>query len=265
MRVGNETLTVTQIADKATVQVFLKAGTSFIGTLRQSAGWPWVSVEDQEPFSLAHVSPTFAEVEAIEVLSDKPSTEKKTRKYGVIAYTQPTTRQDYEETLWQLAETVIQTNRKTKIDRPDYSENILRSMQLENQFNQVADQIELAKTKRRYILNVALIRKRGGPLPNPLDLMGSPVDARAVEVPKPTDFDPNRKVRKARWLSPAIAYPTKCEVEASLRDARIQIAKRGVSTNKRVRFERIVEKREKQLQKGLYREAVAAWEGRTML
>jgi hypothetical protein len=91
--------------------------------------------------------------------------------------------------------------------------------------------------------------------------MGSPVDARAVEVPKPTDFDPNRKVRKARWLSPAIAYPTKCEVEASLRDARIQIAKRGVSTNKRVRFERIVEKREKQLQKGLYREAVAAWEG----
>lgn len=173
--------------------------------------------------SLAHVSPTFAAVEAIEVLSDKPSTEEKTRKYGVNAYTQPTTRQDYEETLWQLAEMVIQTNRKTKIDRPDYSENILRSMQLENQFNQVADQIELAKTKRRYILNVALIRKR--------------------------------------WLSPAIAYPTKCEVEASLRDARIQIAKRGVSTNKRVRFERIVEKREKQLQKGLYREAVAAWEG----
>jgi hypothetical protein len=90
--------------------------------------------------------------------------------------------------------------------------------------------------------------------------MGSPVDARAVEVPKQTDFDPNRKVRRARSLSPAIAYPTKREVEASLRDARIQIAKRGVSRNKRVRFERIVEKREKQLQKGLYREAVAARE-----
>jgi len=50
------------------------------------------------------------------------------------------------------------------------------------------------------------------------------------------------------------------EVEASLRDARIQIAKRGISRNKRVRFERIVEKREKQLQKRLYREAIAELE-----
>src|SRR5271165_60338 len=30
-------------------------------------------------------------------------------------------------------------------------------MQLENQFNKVADQIEMAKTKRRYILNMALL------------------------------------------------------------------------------------------------------------
>jgi len=30
-------------------------------------------------------------------------------------------------------------------------------MQLENQFNKVADQIEMAKTKRRYILNMALM------------------------------------------------------------------------------------------------------------
>jgi hypothetical protein len=53
------------------------------------------------------------------------------------------------------------------------------------------------------------------------------------------------KTRKARSLSPSIAYPTKFEVEASLRDAKFQIAKRGVSKNKRAKFERIVEKREK--------------------
>src|SRR5271165_5991012 len=47
--------------------------------------------------------------------------------------------------------------------------------------------------------------------------MGSPIDARAVEVPKQTDCDPNRKTRKARSLCPSIAYPTKFEVEASLR------------------------------------------------
>src|SRR5271165_2629338 len=32
-------------------------------------------------------------------------------------------------------------------------------MQLENQFNKVADQIEMAKTKRRYILNMALMQR----------------------------------------------------------------------------------------------------------
>jgi len=90
--------------------------------------------------------------------------------------------------------------------------------------------------------------------------MGSPNDAHSIEVPKQTDFDQNRKTRKARSLSPSIAYPTKFEVEASFRDAKIQIAKRGISKNKRAKFERIVKKREKQLQKRLYREAIAELE-----
>ena len=45
MRTEGETLTFTDIPDKAQVQVFLNDGTSFTGTLRQSAGWPWVSVQ----------------------------------------------------------------------------------------------------------------------------------------------------------------------------------------------------------------------------
>src|SRR5208282_4364383 len=45
-----------------------------------------------------------------------------------------------------------------------------------------------------------------------------------------------------------------------VRDAKFQIAKRGVSKNKQVNFERIIEKREKQLQKRLYREAIAELE-----
>jgi hypothetical protein len=57
-----------------------------------------------------YVSPRFAEVKAIEVISDKPSTEEQTRKYGEIAYTQPRTRQEYEDTLWQLATMVRETN-----------------------------------------------------------------------------------------------------------------------------------------------------------
>ena len=38
MRTEGETLTFTHIPDKAKVQVFLKDGTCFTGTLRQSAG-----------------------------------------------------------------------------------------------------------------------------------------------------------------------------------------------------------------------------------
>ena len=86
------------------------------------------------------------------------------------------------------------------------------------------------------------------------------VDARAIDVPKPTDFHPDPKVTRARSLSPAIAYPTKAEVAASLRDASFHIAKRGVSNNTRAKFQRIIAKRQKQLEKRLYREAIAELE-----
>ena len=49
MRTEGDTLTFTHIPDNAQVQVFLNNGTSFTGTLRQSAGWPWVSVQGEEP------------------------------------------------------------------------------------------------------------------------------------------------------------------------------------------------------------------------
>ena len=68
---------------------------------------------------------------------------------------------------------VRETNKETDIDKPNYSEKCLRAMQLENQFNKVADEIELAKTKRQYILNTALMHKRGEPLANPLDLVNT--------------------------------------------------------------------------------------------
>jgi hypothetical protein len=53
---------------------------------------------------------------------------------------------------------------------------------------------------------------------------------------------------------------TKAEIEASLQDANYQNAKPGSSKRKRAKFERILQKREKQLQKGLNREAIAELE-----
>lgn len=234
------------LAHNSEIQVFLQDGTSFIGAFKQSAGWPWVSVQGQEPFSLSHGSPEFARVTGISVLpTTKPATQK-TRALGEIAYEQPTTRQEYRDTLWRLAAHLSLTQNQTNIDQPDYSANILRCMQLENQFHALADQIALAKTKRRYIFFCALRRTRGEPLPNPLDLMGSPLDAQALQVPKETDFDPNPKVRKRRSLSPSIAYPTLAEVNASLRDAQYNLAKPATNPKKRATFKRIVAKRQKE-------------------
>jgi hypothetical protein len=249
-------LNIKHLPHNSEIQVFLQDGTSFLGVFKQSAGWPWVSVQGQEPFSLSHGSPEFARVTSISVLpTTKPATQM-TRALGEIAYVQPTTRQEYRDTLWRLAAHVRLTQKQTNIDQPEYSAKILRCMQLENQFHALADQIALAKTKRRYIFFCALRRTRGEPLPNPLDLMGSPLDARALQVPKESDFHPDPKVRKRRSLSPSIAYPTLAEVNASLRDAQYNLAKRGTSQKKRATFKRIVAKRQKQIQTGLYREAI---------
>ena len=247
------------IPDNTKIQVLLKDGTSFNGIFRNSAGWPWVAVQNHEPFSLAQHSRDLLEVKAIVPLNDSYSDQN--RKFGKIAYQQPRSSQQYQETLWGLAAEL--TNRETKIAQPDYSQKILRAMQLENQFHALADQIALAKTKRRYILFCALRKKRGEPLPNPLDLMGSPLDAQVLQVPKESDFDPDPKVRKRRSLGPSIAYPTEAEVRASLRDAQNKLAKPGISQKKRATLKRIVETRQKQLNRRLYREAIEQLERET--
>lgn len=247
-------LTLSKIPENTKLKVLLTDGTSFEGLFRNSAGWPWLAVENREPFSLAEHSPDLIQVKAIVVLNDAPNNQS--RKFGEIAYQQPQTRQQYEETLWSLAAEITRTNRETQIRQPNYSDKMLRAMQLENQFHALADQIALAKTKRRYILFCALPKQRGDPLRNPLDLMGSPLDARVLQVPKETDFDPDPKVRKRRSLSPAIAYPTEAEVIASLSNAQYHLAKRGTSQKRRIAFKRIIALRQKQLKQNLYREAI---------
>jgi hypothetical protein len=59
--------------------------------------------------------------------------------------------------------TTKEHTKETDINKPNYSAKILRAMQLENQFDKIADEIELAKTKRRYMLLMALRHKRGEP------------------------------------------------------------------------------------------------------
>ena len=93
-----------------------------------------------------------------------------------------------------------------------------------------------------------------------LNFMGSPIDARAVEVPKHKDFHPDPKVRRSRSMRPAIAYPTKKEILCSLRDPEYQLAKRSLSKQSRVKFQRIIEKRKKGLRNGQFREAIATLE-----
>jgi hypothetical protein len=247
-----------QLPNNTNLQILLRNGTRLTGKLQRSAGWPWLSSPQTEPFNLSPFCPEFEQIDQTCVLPDSPSTDQATRKFGIPAYKQPHTRHQYEETLWQLAATVIQTKKQANIDDQNYRAITLRAMQLECQFDSLADQITLAKTKRRYILLMALRRQRGERLLHPEELMGSALDARAVQVPKHNDFDPDPKVRKSRSLAPPIAYETEAQIEASLEDARKRLARRKMSKKRRIQFGKIVEKRLMQLRKGNYREAIQA-------
>jgi hypothetical protein len=245
------------LSDQTEIRIRLKNGHSFSGTLQRSAGWPWLSIHGQEPFSLSPLSPDFSQIDSLVAVSHESSVAEAGASLRKPGFIQPLTRDQFETTLWELALAINEARKQVHIDRPDYVEKNKCVQRVEDDFDQLADQLQLAKTKRRYIRFMALRRSRGEPLLHPLDLMGSPIDARAVEVPKHNDFHPDRRVRRSRSARPAIAYPTKKEVLSSLRDAQYRLGKGSLSKQAKAKFERIVEKRKKELQNQQFREAIA--------
>jgi len=174
------------------------------------------------------------------------------RKFGKLEYTQPKTRDEYENTLWDLATKANQLRAADSYNQDDFK----RSLQLDAQFEKLADQIELSKIKRRYLFAQANRRANGQPLQNPNEFSEGPLDALRFGVPRITDFDPNPENRKKnRAALPVFAYPTKAEVEASLADARLK-GQQTKSPQRRKKMAQIIQLRQKQLATGKYREAV---------
>lgn len=74
-----------------------------------------------------------------------------------------------------------------------------RRSELEAQFNLIADEISLAKTKRNFILAVARWNRFSNREPSKMDLSGGDMtSAERFARPRPQDFDPDPKVRRAR-------------------------------------------------------------------
>ena len=243
------------------VEITYRDGSTVQGIIRDTQGATWAECSDGATILL---STPWGEVDlsviaVARVLRDAQeiAAERAGRKFGVEAYPPPTTRDGHEETLFALAADIAALATQTR--RMDFAAGTcLRKMQLEAQFDRLADSICLAKTKRRYILWTAARRRRGEPMPRPIELAGGPMEESLFAIPKPQDFDPDPATRAKRWPRPALDYNTRAELQSSLDAALHKLAQRRISARKRQQMERIVAERKRQLERGEYFEAVTA-------
>ncbi|GJD90917.1 hypothetical protein BHAOGJBA_4461 [Methylobacterium hispanicum] len=92
---------------------------------------------------------------------------------------------------------------ETRLDRlakaAAYAEDGRRRRQIRAQFDDVADEIALAKTKRNWLMSVASWYRYSNQEPTKIDLSGGCMTtAMTFQRPRPQDFDPDPKVRRAR-------------------------------------------------------------------
>ena len=243
------------------VEITFHDGRTVQGMVGFTQGATWAECSDGETILLSSPwAPVDLEsIAAARVLRDAPqiAAERAGRKFGVEAYPPPTTRDGHEETLYALAADIADLTRETR-KMGFAAGTFLRRMQLEAQFDRLADSISLAKTKRRYMLCTATTRRRGEPMPRPIEIAGGPMEEALYAVPKPQDFDPDPATRAKRWPRPAHDYNTRAELQGSLDAALRKLAQKRISARKRRQMERIAAKRRRQLERGEYFEAVSA-------
>lgn len=89
--------------------------------------------------------------------------------------------------------------RLDRLARAAAMETSTRRRQIEHQFDDVAEEVALAKSKRLWILHVARWNRHSNEEPTKLDLSGGCLTtAMKYQRPRPQDFDPDPKVRRAR-------------------------------------------------------------------
>jgi hypothetical protein len=244
-----------ELAPESGVRVTLKDGTEFDGVMKESQGMPWIS--ENGSVRLSFYTPEHLEsIESIRVTRSASDAiaEKLERKYGEIAYTQPETREDYERTLKGLATQI----RKAR-EESEGGSNVIRYLQLDAQFDKVADEIQLAKNKRAYIKKYPGSYAEGIPFPRRPWHNNDAADQN-YSIPKPSDFDPDPEVRKKR----SAPHPGNSETLAQLKDsilrAESDIYSKRLSGERKARLEGIIERRKEQIEKGdYYEKRLEAW------
>jgi hypothetical protein len=248
------------------VRVWFTGGRQEEGSISLAGGMA-VLTTAKDVFVLHPNAPEFVDVEAIEItkLAHVVLAEKEARKYGELAYQQPTSRDGYEKAIWELA-LILGRNGDTRAElnatnaySDEWRAATRRGYQLDAQFTKLADEIELSKAKRNYIMYCigrGVYTPSAQPMPrrSQFDPIGQ-LEQPDRSVPKPSDFDPDPKVRGKRSPRSPEDYHDLVDLQKSLVDAEDKSSARGASRDRRERFERIADSRRQQIAKGEYYEA----------
>jgi hypothetical protein len=261
-RIARMDATVDKLAPADQVRVTLWGGKTFEGEVH-GGPFPYVESHDKHFFFIlsANEACSYAKVSEIVVtrLAHEVLAERAKRKFGVWAYPDPETRDGYERVLYWLAHEINQL--QADLFKGGFNaQSSRRARELEAQFHAIADRIELAKTKRTYILCFNAGRRACG-MPDvrrtEFNPMRNSYDVPAASVPKPTDFDPSPEVRAQRAPRLPEDYPDRAEIEWCLKDAEQRADKRSSSRERREHFTELAAKHRVTLAAGDYYEAKA--------
>ena len=175
------------------IEIRLTNGEKLVGAFMTQAGMYFVHARDGGVHGKVHGPFAEGQIAAVKVLKDREQifAERFERSRGEpVPGTLRRTRDGYEARLDTLARAAALATGK-------------RRDQIELQFHDLADEIQLAKTKRNWLLMLARWAKFSNKEPTKIDLSGGDMTSAARFVrPRPQDFDPDPKLRRA-----AVKYP----------------------------------------------------------
>lgn len=171
------------------LRVTLADGRRLEGSFLTQAGMAFLHVRDGSPHGKVEGPFSSDEVARVELLQDRDAivAERRARMLGEpVPGRLRRDRDGYESRLDALARAAAAATGR-------------RRDEIEAQFDALADEIALAKTKRKWILAVARWVRFSNRPPTKLDMCGGDLtSAERFQRPRPQDFDPDPKVRRAK-------------------------------------------------------------------
>ncbi|MCS4089396.1 hypothetical protein [Rhizobium sp. BK176] len=177
--------------DQDVITVVLKSGETFTGSYMTQAGMHFVGTKAGKGDLIGKVVGPFdpEDVASVDVVTSREDifAERRERALGDrLPGRDPVAREDFEYRLERLARAMV-------------SEEGNRRTQLHRQFEELADRIELAASKRSWMIKSAYWALKSNEPPTLEDLWQSDVASPSLlRRPSPKDFDPDPKVRKSR-------------------------------------------------------------------